>query len=56
MAHDVHCRFTAVVEGMAKTFGVLAMPGNGDAYEYFDDDDDDLDDSDEDEDDEDDAE
>lgn len=56
VAHDVHCRFTAVVEGMAKTFGVLAMPGNGDAYEYFDDDDDDLDDSDEDEDDEDDAE
>ncbi|ELR21665.1 uncharacterized protein ACA1_230510 [Acanthamoeba castellanii str. Neff] len=56
VAHDVHCRFTAVVEGMAKTFGVLAMPGNGDAYEYLDDDDDDLDDSDEDEDDEDDAE
>jgi hypothetical protein len=51
VAHDVHCRYTAVVEGMAKTFGVLARPGIEDAYKY---DDEDLDSYDFDEDDEDD--
>ena len=36
VAHDVHCRYTAVVEGMSNTFGVLARPGIEDAYKYDD--------------------
>ncbi len=59
VAHDVHCRYTAVVEGMSKTFGVLERPDIEDVYKYDDEDlysynSSDFDDSDDDDDDDDD--